>query len=82
MIDQKSWDDFKNIGLLWFVNRTLHVFGWSLVYEYNEAGDLQIVYPARVQWRGFTEDVETQGFIKISEYLKENIEELVKESKE
>jgi hypothetical protein len=78
MIEQKSWESFRNAGLLWFINQTLHLFGWALVYN----PDTKDVYPARVKFRGFPEEVNSSGYIKLSEYLKSNAEELVKESKE
>ncbi len=82
MIEEKSWKEFKDSGLLWFVNRTLHLFGWAIVIAYNEASEVVEVYPARVTCRGFTEDVETKGFIAVSDYLKNNINELSRESRE
>lgn len=29
MIKRKSWEKFRESGLLWFVNRSLHLFGWG-----------------------------------------------------
>lgn len=39
-------------------------------------------YPARVKFRGFDDNNNTQGYIKVSKYMKENAEELLKEAKE
>lgn len=78
---EKSWEEFRNAGLLWAVNSILHLFGWAIVYE-TENGELQRVYPARVKYRGFDEKSNTEGYIKVSEYLYENIEELSKEAHE
>jgi hypothetical protein len=79
MIDKKSWEEFKSSGLLWFVNRSLHIFGWALVFEVDK-GKVKNVYPARVKFRGFTEDVEDAGFKNISGYLKENAKEIYEEA--
>lgn len=78
MIDQKTWEEFRESGLMWFVNTVLHTFGWALVYnpETKEA------YPSRCKFRGFSEDINTNGYNKVTEYLKENIDELLKEAKE
>lgn len=81
MVKEKSWEEFKKSGLLWFVNRTLHVFGWSIVFEYKENQFIR-AYPARVKFRGFDSETESEGYVKVSEYLKDNIEDLAKEAKE
>lgn len=81
MVEEKSWKEFKESGLLWFINQTLHLFGWALVMEYNE-GQINRVYPARVKFRGFDEKTNTDGYKKVSTYLKDNIEELEKEANE
>ena len=81
MIKEKSWQEFRESGLLWFINNTLHLFGWALVAEFD-GEELTRVYPARVKFRGFSEDVTEEGYKKVSKYLKENIEELEKETRE
>lgn len=81
MIEEKSWKEFRDSGLLWMVNTTLHMFGWALVAEFDE-GVLTRVYPARVGFRGFSENINTDGYIKVSKYLKDNIDEIEKEANE
>ena len=36
MVDEKSWKEFRESGLLWFVNTILHTFGWALVAELED----------------------------------------------
>lgn len=79
MIDKKTWKDFKKAGMLWFVNSILHVFGWSIVVELKANGEIVDVYPARVKFRGFSEDSNTQGYKNITNYLKENVNDLHEE---
>lgn len=81
MIEEKSWKEFRESGLLWFINRTLHLFGWAIVLEFED-DEIIRAYPARVKFRGFSEDIESDGYTKVSEYLENNIEEINKESKE
>lgn len=81
MVEKKSWKEFRDSGLLWWINQTLHLFGWALVYNFED-GEITEVYPARVKFRGFDEKSNTNGYIKVSEYLKENIDDLTKEAKE
>jgi len=82
MIKQRTWKEFRDSKLLWVVNRTLHLFGWAIVFNFNDAGEIVEVFPARVKFRGFDEKSETDGFIGLSKYLEENITEIRKESEE
>ncbi len=88
MITEKSWKEFREAGLLWWVNTILHTFGWAIVFEFKtydketDTGEIERVYPARVKFRGFDDKSVTQGYIAISEYMKNNVDELLKESKE
>ena len=59
-------------GLLWWINRSLHLFGWALIIESNDTtNEIVDVYPAKVDYRGFTEEVEDIGFEKMETFLKE-----------
>lgn len=80
MVTRKSWNEFKNNGLLWLINSILHVFGWAIVIVINDSGEITDAYPARVRFRGFTEEINTAHYINISKYLKENADELYKEA--
>lgn len=82
MIERKTWKEFREIKLLWFVNTILHLFGWAIVVVSDDSGDIKDVYPARVKFRGFSEEINTNGYIGLSEYMKENAEELLKEAYE
>ena len=81
MVDRKTWKEFRDSKLLWFVNMILHVFGWAIVIDIND-NEIVDVYPARVQFRGFSEKINTDGYIGLSEYMKKNCEELLKEARE
>lgn len=79
MIDRRTWKEFKDNKLLWWVNRTLHLFGWAIVLEQNENGDITCAYPARVTFRGFSEQSEETGFMELTAYLKNNIDSISKD---
>lgn len=81
MIEKRSWEEFKEIGLLWFINTILHLFGWAIVISLDD-GKVTEVYPARVKFRGFPETSNTVGYIKVTEYLQKNIYDLLKEAKD
>lgn len=59
----------------------LHTFGWAIVFEYENSKVVN-VYPARVKYRGFAEQNNTEGYIKVSQYLKDNVDNILKESME
>ena len=77
-ISEKTWEEFQNSGLLWFINSILHLFGWAICIEYVDKKVVR-VYPARVRFRGFSESINTEGYKKITSYLLENIDELNEE---
>lgn len=81
MVKEKSWKEFRESGFFWFINTTLHAFGWALVMEIDN-DEIKRVYPARVKFRGFDEDTNTHGYQNISKYMKENAEELEREANE
>ena len=88
MVTEKAWEEFREIGLLWWINSILHMFGWALTYEYETydeetgTGIIKRVYPARVKYRGFDEAINTDGYKKVAKYLKNNINILEKETQE
>jgi hypothetical protein len=82
MVDRHTWKEFREIGLFWWINMILHTVGWSIILDVDDSGNVTDAYPARVKFRGFGEDQNTEGYIKVSEYLREHAEELAAESKE
>lgn len=58
MINRKSWKDFINSGMLWWINMILHTFGWAITYISDDDGNILDVYPAR-KFRGFGEKNNT-----------------------
>ena len=79
MITKKSWEEFRNTGLVLFINQILHAFGWAITYEIDD-GKILDVYPARVKFRGFSEGSITKSYKNIGKYLEDNHKELFDES--
>ena len=79
MIVEKSWEEFRDSGLLWWVNMILHTFGWAITIKMEDDKVID-VYPTRVKFRGFGEKNNTEGYIKVSQYMKENVSELLEEA--
>lgn len=80
MVDKKTWREFKDSGLLWWINMILHTFGWAIVFEISKR-EIINVYPARVKYRGFDMKSTGNGYIKVSEYMNENSKELLEEAR-
>ena len=78
MVTKKSWEEFRDSGLLWWINMILHTFGWSIGCELDE-GVITQVYPARVKFRGFDPESNDRGYSKVTQYLNQNCSELIKE---
>ena len=81
MIIKKTWEEFRSTGLLWFINQTLHLFGWAIVVKYDDDNPTKIIeaFPVRTKFRGFDQASNDRGYLKVSQYLKENIDELLSE---
>lgn len=82
MITKKTWEEFRKSGLLWWINMILHTFGWALVIDIEDDGSISNAYPARTKFRGFSVANNDEGYIKVSQYLKENAAILEAECKE
>lgn len=80
MIQRKTWEEFQSAGLLWWINRALHLFGWVICYEVGSHG-VFTVYPARCTYRGFTIASEDEGFMRLTQHLSDVMPELKKEVK-
>jgi predicted negative regulator of RcsB-dependent stress response len=81
MITKKHWEEFQETGLFLLINSFLHVFGWAIVYEWED-GQIKQVYPARMKYRGFDTNVQAEAHKMIAKYMAENITELKKEADE
>lgn len=81
MVTRKSWQEFRDTGLLLLVNQFLHIFGWAIVVEVD---DDRIIasYPARVRFRGFDPTSCSNAYKKVSKYMRENAAELEAEANE
>ena len=75
MIEKRTWQEFRDSKLLWWANRLLQTFGWSLI-AVVEKSKVVDVYPARVKFRGYSEDIDNSGFVGIVDYVVKNSDEL------
>lgn len=82
MVNKKSWKEFRDSGMLWWINMILYTFGWAIIVDIEDDRSILSAYPARVKFRGFSEKNNTEGYQKISQYMKNNVDELLEESNE
>jgi len=75
MVTKKEWSEFRNTGLVVFINQMLHIFGWALVFQ-MENDEIKSVYPARVKFRGFDNDSTSKAYEKITKFMLDNASEL------
>ena len=65
-----SWGAFREAGMLWAINRVLHMFGWAIVVEVDDdSGETVGAYPVRTEWRGFPRDREDLGYQRTAEWM-------------
>lgn len=85
MIEKRSWQEFRETGLLLLVNQFLHIFGWALVVDVEKDEEGKVVhvnscYPARTGFRGFSEKSTSEAYEKISRYMVNNANILLEEA--
>ena len=80
-MDKKTWEEFRESGLLWFVNTILHLFGWAICCDIDKDNKVLRCYPKKMKCRGFEEEYNTEGYIKVTKHLKENIDTLLEDIK-
>lgn len=77
-----AWGEFLDSGLLWYVNRVLCVFGWTINVEVltspdgdrvsddqNNRAQVRYAVPMRTKTRGFDPDTETDRYRRLTKYI-------------
>lgn len=75
----RTWAEFREAGMLWWVNRLLHVFGWAILVEVDEETGEVDVHPMRALWRGFPSESEARGFERVTKWMRDHAEQLQRE---
>lgn len=78
-MERMDLNEFKDTGMLWYINQQLHLFGMALVIEVDENGNLKELYPAKCKFRGFPNSVSDEGYRRLTKYMVENSENLLKD---
>jgi len=80
-MNKKTWKDFQDSGLLWWINQILHTFGWAIAIESDEDDKIVDAYPVRTTFRGFESSANDEGYKKVSRFMKDNAQQLFDETK-
>ncbi|WP_339194610.1 hypothetical protein MKY95_23230 [Paenibacillus sp. FSL P4-0176] len=81
---ERTWDEFRKSGMLWWTNMILQTFGWCITVEVDKDNREKVLraYPERVKFRGFPERANTEGYIAVSDYMKANAKQLADEARD
>lgn len=81
MTKEVSIEEFRNTGLPLYINQILHIFGYAIGFDIDENTKEAIrMFPLRVKFRGFSQDVIERNYEKLNRYMKENAQELYEEA--
>ena len=77
--EASTWEAFRKAGMLWFVNRILHVFGWALAIQEVD-NELVKIYPVRTNVLGFDEAIDEKHRKRVlSSIINDDITNIIKE---
>ena len=79
MIEKMDLKEFRDSGMIWYINQQLHLFGMALALEYDDDNNIIDFYPVKCKFRGFSNDVSDKGYNNLTKYLKDNVDELLKD---
>ena len=75
MVKEITGAEFRDSGMLWLVNGILHTYGMAITWN-PETDEIK---PAIVKFRGFSEKVNDDGYKKVTNYMIENADKLLKD---
>ena len=76
MIERREWKEFRNNGLLWFVNKFLVLYGWTIILVRDEDDNVIEVFPAKVKSRSISEKANEIGCKLFNNYVENNLDEI------
>ncbi len=79
MIERRTWEEFRETGLVKIINVIIRAFGWSIYYEYTNDKKFVQVYPIRCKHMRLGDASMTKAYLNLAKWMNENSEELVKD---
>ncbi len=78
---RQSWEQFREAGMLWSINRVLHLFGWAIVVSIDDGtGETVGAFPVRTEWRGFDRESEERGYRRVTEWMRRAADSVAEET--
>lgn len=81
-MERKSWEEFESTGLMWWVNKTLKLFGYAIVLDINSDDSVRDAYPAKVSFIQSVSGIDDAGLKKLSRYTAAEADRLNKAAME
>lgn len=75
---QMSWDEFRETGLLQWVNQLLHTFGITIEVQVKD-GSVIKAYPKRCEYRGFYRKGTEDMYIKITKFIASSVPKMMQD---
>lgn len=73
--------EFRDTGLLMYINQILQIFGWEIGVRINISdNETQQLIPLRTKFRGFDNQTTTRNYEKIASWIRKNGDELYDEA--
>ena len=82
MIEDMDLNEFRDSGMLWWVNQQLHLFGAAIAMDIDDNGNATNFRPVRCKFRGFPNEVADRGYANLTHYLDENSFKLMEDCKD
>jgi len=77
-IEFRSITEFRESGLLLFVNQFLNIFGWAICVLFDEeTGEPMAMYPAYCKFRGFDSVTITKAYKNITKHIAKRLPALL-----
>jgi hypothetical protein len=73
---RRSWEEFRETGLLYFINSFLHIFGWEITAYIDGEGKTVECCPTQTDFREINIDSAKLSYKKLARYMKDHSHKL------
>ena len=75
-VKERTWEEFRESGLFWFINTILYMFGWAITLEVDENFNVKNAYPSSRGGKIFDDEANRRGYLRVAKYLSKNINQI------
>ena len=69
MTTKDNWKEFRDKGLLLYINQMLHVFGYAITMTFDDKKEITDVSPIKCDYSGFAEDDTAIAYRRIRYHM-------------